>query len=419
MGWLGGPQPSLRPLRQPTRRPDARGPGLVPHRRRSGATRDPDRRPPRGRAGVDRGQPGRAAGARRASTSRAAGRPVGRLGAGRPAAVLRLARRPRRAAGRRRAPRSARSWPRRPTRGASTCAGWSGARTSDRLQFSAGGEPPPRRGDRARPAARCLLDMRVRHRRLAPPEARRAPPPRTAPERDVAFVGGIDLCHGRRDDARHRGDPQALPMAAVLRRRTRPGTTSSWRCAGRPSATSSRSSGSGGRTRPRSTPQPVRARAASGCATRTGTPSPLPPQLPDPGPAAGTTPSSCCGPTRPAAARLPVRAATVSAASPAATRKALRRARRLVYLEDQYLWSERGRPSASPTRCARARAAAGRRRPAATPTRTGGSTLPAEPARPAAPPSTRLRAAGGDRVAVYGLENDARHARSTCTPRCA
>jgi phosphatidylserine/phosphatidylglycerophosphate/cardiolipin synthase-like enzyme len=26
---------------------------------------------------------------------------------------------------------------------------------------------------------------------------------------DVAFVGGIDLCHGRRDDERHEGDPQA------------------------------------------------------------------------------------------------------------------------------------------------------------------------------------------------------------------
>lgn len=34
-----------------------------------------------------------------------------------------------------------------------------------------------------------------------------------APSRDVAFVGGIDLCHGRRDDADHRGDPQPLPMA--------------------------------------------------------------------------------------------------------------------------------------------------------------------------------------------------------------
>ena len=33
------------------------------------------------------------------------------------------------------------------------------------------------------------------------------------PSRDVAFVGGIDLCHGRRDDADHHGDPQSVPMA--------------------------------------------------------------------------------------------------------------------------------------------------------------------------------------------------------------
>ncbi len=30
------------------------------------------------------------------------------------------------------------------------------------------------------------------------------------PAADVAFVGGIDLCHGRRDDATHAGDPQTL-----------------------------------------------------------------------------------------------------------------------------------------------------------------------------------------------------------------
>jgi phosphatidylserine/phosphatidylglycerophosphate/cardiolipin synthase-like enzyme len=29
---------------------------------------------------------------------------------------------------------------------------------------------------------------------------------------DVAFVGGIDLAHGRRDDAEHLGDPQAAPL---------------------------------------------------------------------------------------------------------------------------------------------------------------------------------------------------------------
>jgi len=31
-------------------------------------------------------------------------------------------------------------------------------------------------------------------------------------EHDVAFVGGIDLCHGRRDDNRHRGDLQAIKL---------------------------------------------------------------------------------------------------------------------------------------------------------------------------------------------------------------
>jgi len=35
---------------------------------------------------------------------------------------------------------------------------------------------------------------------------------RDDPSRDVAFVGGIDLCHSRRDDADHAGDPQSLDM---------------------------------------------------------------------------------------------------------------------------------------------------------------------------------------------------------------
>lgn len=37
----------------------------------------------------------------------------------------------------------------------------------------------------------------------------------SAPEKDVAFVGGIDLCHSRRDDEAHGGDPQAQKMAPV------------------------------------------------------------------------------------------------------------------------------------------------------------------------------------------------------------
>jgi phosphatidylserine/phosphatidylglycerophosphate/cardiolipin synthase-like enzyme len=56
--------------------------------------------------------------------------------------------------------------------------------------------------------ARVLLDMRVRaggshHQKFVVVRHR------DAPERDVAWVGGIDLAHNRRDDSRHRGDPQS------------------------------------------------------------------------------------------------------------------------------------------------------------------------------------------------------------------
>lgn len=62
--------------------------------------------------------------------------------------------------------------------------------------------------------AEVLLDMRVRtggshHQKLFVIRYG------AAPERDIAYVGGIDLCHSRRDDARHHGDPQAQSMAAA------------------------------------------------------------------------------------------------------------------------------------------------------------------------------------------------------------
>src|SRR4051794_25965486 len=38
------------------------------------------------------------------------------------------------------------------------------------------------------------------------------------PSRDVAFAGGIALCHPRRDDADHGGDPQPQPMAGAYGR---------------------------------------------------------------------------------------------------------------------------------------------------------------------------------------------------------
>ncbi len=60
----------------------------------------------------------------------------------------------------------------------------------------------------------CLRDMRVRpggshHQKFV---VLRHP---DRPTDDVAFVGGIDLCHSRLDDAEHRGDGQRQPMAKV------------------------------------------------------------------------------------------------------------------------------------------------------------------------------------------------------------
>jgi phosphatidylserine/phosphatidylglycerophosphate/cardiolipin synthase-like enzyme len=59
-----------------------------------------------------------------------------------------------------------------------------------------------------------LLDQRVRrggshHQKLI---VLRHP---DDPERDIGFAGGIDLCHSRRDDADHHGDPQPISMAAA------------------------------------------------------------------------------------------------------------------------------------------------------------------------------------------------------------
>jgi len=67
------------------------------------------------------------------------------------------------------------------------------------------GERLQRRG------AEVLLDMRVRaggshHQKFVVIRHR------DDPSRDVAFVGGIDLAHNRRDDADHHGDPQPQPL---------------------------------------------------------------------------------------------------------------------------------------------------------------------------------------------------------------
>ena len=67
----------------------------------------------------------------------------------------------------------------------------------------------------------CLRDMRVRtrgshHQKFV--VIRHA----SDPARDVAYVGGIDLCNGRRDDAKHQGDRQTVEMARAY------GPTPAW-----------------------------------------------------------------------------------------------------------------------------------------------------------------------------------------------
>ena len=64
-----------------------------------------------------------------------------------------------------------------------------------------------------RRGAEAILDMRVRiggshHQKLLVIRHR------DDPTRDVAYVGGIDLCHSRSDDADHHGDPQAMQSLA-------------------------------------------------------------------------------------------------------------------------------------------------------------------------------------------------------------
>jgi phosphatidylserine/phosphatidylglycerophosphate/cardiolipin synthase-like enzyme len=81
----------------------------------------------------------------------------------------------------------------------------------DRLQYSE--EENRHLGDDIEAAGgEVLLDQRVRrggshHQKLV---VLRHP---GRPDRDVAFAGGIDLCHSRRDDQRHLGDPQAVRMS--------------------------------------------------------------------------------------------------------------------------------------------------------------------------------------------------------------
>ena len=246
----------------------------------------------------------------------------------------------------------------------------------------------------------CLLDMRVRsfgshHQKLVVLRHR------DRPEDDVAFVGGIDLCHGRRDDAQHLGDPQALPMAEAY------GDRPPWhdiQVALRGPAVGDvetvfreRWEDQGALIR---NPIHLVSAALHGERRRAR---PLPPQHPDPLPCGDAAVQML----RTYPSRRPgypyAREGERSIA--AACARALGRARSLVYVEDQYLWS---------TEVVSVFAEALRRQPQLRMI----FVIPQfaeQDGRLSGPPNIvgregplrKLRRAGGDRVAVYGLENAA------------
>jgi phosphatidylserine/phosphatidylglycerophosphate/cardiolipin synthase-like enzyme len=246
----------------------------------------------------------------------------------------------------------------------------------------------------------CLLDMRVRpggshHMKLV--VLRHA----DRPQDDVAFVGGIDLCHSRRDDASHYGDPQPQPMAAVY------GDRPPWHdvqlmihgpAVGDVEAVfRERWEDPAPLTR-----NPV-ARLHDLISHADDSARRLPPQRPDPPP--------CGVHTVQLLRTYPFRRPGYDFA-PAGERsiargylKVLPRARSLIYLEDQYLWS-----TTVVSVLARAlRENPGLRLIAVIP------RFPDQDGRLSLPPNLVGRAAalellyraGGDRVAVYSLENEA------------
>lgn len=185
------------------------------------------------------------------------------------------------------------------------------------------------------------LDMRVRnrgshHQKLVVLRHR------DDPSRDVAFVGGIDLCHSRRDDIAHGGDPQSDGMAKEY------GATPPWHDvqaeisgpAVHDVETVFRERWEDAAPLDGSPRRRWWLRRGNSLSASGPTPSPLPAQRPPPPPVPGgthlvqllrtypTLPSSREYPFAPDGERSVARGYT----------KAIEHARRLVYVEDQYLW---------------------------------------------------------------------------------
>jgi len=243
----------------------------------------------------------------------------------------------------------------------------------------------------------CLLDMRVRpggshHQKLVVLRHR------DRPERDVAFVGGIDLCHGRRDDVDHRGDDQPCPIGAAY------GDRPAWhdvQVAIQGPAVADVETAFRERWED---PTPLTRnpyRRWRDRLLRPNGPAPCPGRLPDPAPR-GTDAVQILR-TYPYRRRGYSFAPAGERSIARAYAKALGRARRLVYIEDQYLWS----PHVVCVFADALRTNPDLRFIAVVPHHPDRDSpfynAPQLFARNAA--LRRLRRAGGDRVGVYGIEN--------------
>ena len=185
--------------------------------------------------------------------------------------------------------------------------------------------------------AEVLLDMRVRvggshHQKLVVIRHR------DDPTRDIAYVGGIDLCHSRRDDIEHRGDPQPFPMAEEY------GDTPPWHDvqaaiegpAVHDVETVFRERWEDPAPLSRSPVNVVRDKMRGIDLT----PDPLPEQAPPPPPVPGGTHAVQLLRTYPNLRGRPDYPFAPGGERSVARgySKALKRARELVYIEDQYLW---------------------------------------------------------------------------------
>jgi phosphatidylserine/phosphatidylglycerophosphate/cardiolipin synthase-like enzyme len=269
----------------------------------------------------------------------------------------------------------------------------------DRLRFSA--EENRHLGEEIeRAGGEGVLDMRVRaggshHQKLVVVRHR------DRPELDVAYVGGIDLCHSRRDDERHLGDPQSQKMARVYGRRP-PWHDVQLVVRGPVVADIETVFRERWEDPTPVTLNPIH-RLADVVRRDDDSPGALPDQWPDP-PLAGAAAIQVLRTyprRRPGYTFAPDGERSIARAYA----KVLSRARRLVYVEDQYLWSRE-------VADVFARALRDQRRLrliAVVP------HFPDQDDRLSGPPNfvgrqaalDVLTAAGRDRVAVYGIENEA------------